>query len=111
MHQTQSERDVRIAKVSQIASYAVIPYAQSFDKVDMIGDMLTHYPQHLTDDQHHDFRDINDIIAEPVEGIKTAGRLTLFRSHGKLSFGKLMDQSGEIQLMFHRDVTILKLEA
>lgn len=27
----------------------------------------------------------------------------LFRSHGKLSFGKLMDETGEIQIMFHRD--------
>ncbi|NCQ81498.1 hypothetical protein GW750_01580 [bacterium] len=29
--------------------------------------------------------------------------MTLFRSHGKLSFGRLMDEHGDIQLMFHRD--------
>ncbi|USN57167.1 MAG: hypothetical protein H6766_01515 [Candidatus Peribacteria bacterium] len=90
-------------------SYGVIPYAQSFDKVEMIGDILTHYPQQIEEGQAHDFRDINDIVLDPIEGVKTAGRLTLFRSHGKLSFGKLMDESGEIQLMFHRDVTTIRM--
>lgn len=48
-------------------------------------------------------RDINDIIVNPQREVSTAGRLTLFRSHGKLSFGKLLDESGEIQIMIHRD--------
>jgi len=49
------------------------------------------------------FRDINDIIAGPRANISTAGRLMLYRTHGKLSFGKLMDESGEIQVMWHKD--------
>lgn len=53
------------------------------------------------------FRDINDIIAGPRPSWQTAGRLTLFRAHGKLSFGRLMDESGEIQLMWHRDACAL----
>jgi lysyl-tRNA synthetase class II len=35
--------------------------------------------------------------------ISTAGRLMLYRSHGKLAFAKLMDSTAQIQLMFHRD--------
>jgi lysyl-tRNA synthetase class 2 len=49
------------------------------------------------------FRDINDIIPAPVVSVVTAGRLMLYRTHGKLSFGKLLDGTGQIQLMFHRD--------
>lgn len=49
------------------------------------------------------FRDVEEIIPAPKSDYKTAGRLTLFRSHGKLSFGKLLDESGEIQIMFHKD--------
>lgn len=29
--------------------------------------------------------------------------MTLYRTHGKLSFAKLLDETGEIQLMFHKD--------
>lgn len=27
----------------------------------------------------------------------------LYRSHGKLAFAKILDSTGQIQLMFHRD--------
>ena len=35
----------------------------------------------------------------------------LFRSHGKLSFAKLQDATGEIQVMFHKDFTKLQAQA
>jgi len=34
---------------------------------------------------------------------KTAGRLMSYKSHGKLAFGKIMDQSGTIQICFMKD--------
>jgi lysyl-tRNA synthetase class II len=77
----QSERDVRIAKVAKMKSMGIISYAQSFDKKQMIADIITTYePQEL--------RDINDIIPNPVVQVKTAGRLMLYRGHGKLAFAK-----------------------
>lgn len=89
------ERIDRINKLEQLRSLGIIPYAPKFDKKDMIVDLLSQ--------QENKFRDIEEIILSTNHDHKTAGRLTLFRSHGKLSFGKLLDESGEIQLMFHRD--------
>jgi lysyl-tRNA synthetase class 2 len=92
----QGERDVRIAKIQKIKDMGIIPFAQSFDKKDLIGDIIKNY-------ETKEHRDINDIIPEPKMQVQTAGRLMLYRSHGKLAFAKLLDSTDEIQLMFHRD--------
>ena len=91
-----SEREVRIQKVAKMKSMGIVPYAQSFSKTHMIADIIKSYDQ-------VDLRDINDIIPSPVSQVKTAGRVMLYRSHGKLAFAKLLDSSEQIQLMFHRE--------
>lgn len=91
-----SERDVRIQKTKTMSQMWVIPYAQSFNKTHFIADIKKQFQ----DKQH---RDINDIIQNPEIQIKTAGRLMLHRSHGKLAFLRLLDSTDQIQLMFHRD--------
>jgi len=35
----QGERDVRIAKIQKIKAMGIVPYAQSFGKKDLIGDL------------------------------------------------------------------------
>lgn len=110
----RSERDVRIQKAQDLRKMWINPYAAWFTKKDTLWQIVRDFwPQHIhkveskakiegkNDSQN--FRDINDIIAHPQSTIQTAWRLTLFRSHGKLSFGRLMDEHGDIQLMFHRD--------
>ncbi len=92
----QSERDVRISKIHKMKSIWIIPFAQSFDKKHLISDIIKEYDS-------KDMRDINDIIPSPVNQVQTAGRVMLYRSHGKLAFAKLLDSTDEIQLMFHRD--------
>ncbi|HMS91100.1 MAG TPA: lysine--tRNA ligase [Candidatus Absconditabacterales bacterium] len=92
----QNERDVRINKVKKMKNIGIIPYAQSFDKKNLIGDIIQTY-------ETKEHRDIIDIIPNPEIQVKTAGRVMLYRSHGKLAFAKLLDSSAEIQLMFHRD--------
>ena len=92
----QGERDVRIAKIQKMKSMGIIPYAQSFDKKNLISDIIKDY-------ENKDHRDINDIIPNPEVQVKTAGRVMLYRSHGKLAFAKLLDSTDQIQLMFHRD--------
>ncbi len=89
------ERLDRIKKMEQIRLFGVVPYASKFDKKDTIWFLLSK--------QWNKFRDIEDIISWPQYDYKTAGRMTLYRTHGKLSFAKLLDESGEIQLIFHRD--------
>lgn len=98
-----SERDFRIAKAQALRAMGINPYAQKFDKKDSIGSLISQYPTNLADGQSSPFRTIDEILANPRATISTAWRLMLYRSHGKLSFGKLMDENGEIQLMFHRD--------
>lgn len=92
----QSERDVRIAKIVKMKSMWIIPYAQSFDKKNLISDIIKDF-------EGKELRDINDIILNSVSQVKTAWRLMLYRSHGKLAFAKLLDGTAQIQLMFHRD--------
>lgn len=92
----QGEREVRIAKAKKIKAMGIVPYAQSFDKRNLIGDIIKNY-----ETKKH--RDIIDIIPNPEIQVQTAGRIMLYRSHGKLAFAKLLDSTAEIQLMFHRD--------
>lgn len=92
----QDERDVRIAKVQKMKNMGIIPYAQSFDKKNMIWAIIQEY-------EAKELRDVNDIIGSPIVQVQTAGRLKLHRSHGKLIFAKLLDSTDEIQLMFHKD--------
>ena len=92
----QGEREVRIAKVHKMKAMGIIPYAQSFNKKNLISDIIKDY-------EIKEHRDINDIIPNPVIQVQTAGRVMLYRSHGKLAFAKLLDSTAEIQLMFHRD--------
>ena len=92
----QGEREVRIAKIQKMKAMGIIPYAQSFGKKDLIGDIIKR-------SEWKQFRDINAIIPTPELQVTTAWRLMLYRSHGKLAFAKLLDSTGEIQLMFHKD--------
>lgn len=91
-----SERDVRIQKIEKIKKMNIKPYAQSFDKQNLVADIISQFSQ-------KEHRDINDVIINPEVQVKTAGRVMLYRSHGKLAFAKLMDSTAQIQLMFHRD--------
>lgn len=99
----QSERDVRIAKVAKIKSMGVVPFAQKFNKTHYIWDIIAKYWEAT-------LRDINDIIPSPEIQVATAGRVMLYRSHGKLAFAKILDSTEEIQLMFHRDDCQLEID-
>lgn len=97
-----SERDVRIQKIEILKQLGINPYAEKFDKKYLIVDLLKN--------PTNGFRDINDIIVSPVVNFSTAGRIVLYRTHGKLSFAKLQDETSTIQLMFHRDHCFLRKE-
>lgn len=94
--QDLSEREVRIQKIQKMKDLWVKPYAQHFNKKDLIEDIIKQYWE-------KDFRDINDIIPNPEKQVVTAWRLILYRSFGKLSFWTIVDSTEKIQVMFHRD--------
>lgn len=90
------EREVRIQKVHKMRAMWVVPYAQSFSKKQSIDDIIK-------SSEEKTFRDIELIIPSPELQVETAWRMTLFRSHGKLSFARILDNTEQIQIMFHRD--------
>lgn len=94
--QQLSEREVRIQKIQKLQTMGIHPYAQSFHKQHLIKDIIAQY----TDKE---LRDIETIIPNPEKQVITAGRVMLYRSHGKLAFAKILDSTQQIQLMFHRD--------
>ncbi|MDR0282190.1 MAG: hypothetical protein LBI53_02445 [Candidatus Peribacteria bacterium] len=96
MTQQLSERDVRIQKIHNMQAMGVIPFAQSYDKT---HDIMTI----IAENKDKKLRDIETIIPDPEIQVSTAGRIMLYRSHGKLAFMRLLDNTDQIQLMFHRD--------
>ena len=99
-----SEREVRIQKTQKLQAMGIHPYAQSFHKTHLIKDIIAIY-------NNQQLREIESIIEAPEVQVKTAGRVMLYRSHGKLAFAKILDSTEQIQLMFHRDqCKIIKTE-
>ena len=99
-----SEREVRIQKTQKLQAMGIHPYAQSFHKTHLIKDIIAIY-------ENQQLREIEAIIEAPEVQVKTAGRVMLYRSHGKLAFAKILDNTEQIQLMFHRDqCKIIKTE-
>ena len=97
---TTNEHAVRLQKRKEIIAMGIVPYAPRYKKLQTIGELIEN---HTSRDTMWLLRNIDDIIVSPVREISTAGRLILYRSHGKLAFGKLMDETWEIQIMFHTD--------
>ena len=101
---TLSEREVRIQKVEKMKKMGIHPFAQSFQKQDMIKDIIAKY-------ENEELRDSEILVSDAQIQVATAGRVMLHRSHGKLAFAKILDSTGQIQLMFHRDnCKIIKVE-
>ena len=101
---TLSEREVRIQKVEKMKKMGIHPFAQSFQKQNMITDIITTY-------ENKELRDSEILVTDAQIQVATAGRVMLHRSHGKLAFVKILDSTGQIQLMFHRDnCKIIKVE-
>jgi lysyl-tRNA synthetase class II len=95
-----SEYDVRKNKAATLKANNITVYAPKYKKLHTIAHILEN---HAARDGMKLLREIDDVLTGPVREFSTAGRLTLYRSHGKLAFGKLLDESGEMQIMFHKD--------
>lgn len=72
MTQHADEVQTRIEKVERMKALGVIPYAASFDKKNPISS--------LANFDTSQFRAIETVIAAPINNVKTAGRVTLYRS-------------------------------
>ncbi len=78
-------RDARLRKLEKLRELGVNPYPSTTNRTHRAGTIVSDYEAH--------------------EGRKVtvAGRIMSWRSHGALSFGRLQDPSGSIQLYMRRD--------
>ena len=71
-------RQVRLDKLNKLKDHGISPYGMRFDRTSSISDVLENF--------------------EEEKEVTIAGRLMANRSHGKVMFADLEDQSGKIQL-------------
>lgn len=82
--------DERIKKLENFRKEGINPYPQNFEKKDSCKNLQEKYSS-LKEE------------AKSSDVVKTAGRLMIKRSFGKLSFGTLQDEGGKIQLLLQED--------
>ncbi|MBN1870158.1 MAG: lysine--tRNA ligase [Candidatus Omnitrophica bacterium] len=71
-------RRVRVDKIKKLKEHDIAPYGMRFDRTSSISDVLRNFQE--------------------GKEVTIAGRLMASRSHGKVMFADLEDQSGKIQL-------------
>lgn len=85
----------RLEKIRKLKEAGVIVYANNYHGKTDVRTVLS---------QGEKARPIEDIQEKGAVGIfKTAGRLMGYKSHGKLAFGKLLDNTGMVQICFMKD--------
>ena len=89
--QLPEQEHVRRAKLEQIRTRGVDPYATDFDRTDTIGSIRQRFP---------------DLEADVSTGetVRIAGRVMLNRVTGKLVFAQVKDWTGQIQVMLSQGV-------
>lgn len=90
--QESNEYNDRIAKIHRIKESGVLPYASSFKRTHKISELV------LEDTSIG----LEHVSEKPLRNISIAWRIMLHRDQGGLVFAKLLDQSGEIQLLFRK---------
>ena len=84
--QIKSEREERINKLSELKKLGVDPYPAKTDRRSTIAEVLKKF----------------DELSGSGGEISLAGRLRLLRGHGNLTFARLEDASGGIQIAFSK---------
>lgn len=80
----------RKEKLDKIVAAWIVPFPEKYDRSHSISD--------LSGMQYCD--SMTTAIESTTDPVKISGRLMSFRSHGKISFWKLRDVSGDMQLAF-----------
>ncbi len=86
------ERQTRLQKIEKLKELGINPFADKFLPREPIKRLIN-----IGKDVDKTF----DQLTSKDESLRTSGRLISLREHGKISFGKIKDFTGEIQLMFY----------
>jgi lysyl-tRNA synthetase, class II len=94
---TLNEHETRLQKRQQLIDAGIPPYANAFQKSHSTTDLIK-----LSESYNLPSA---ELLMEngAASSFSTAGRVMMFRTHGKLAFIKLQDESGDIQLAFVKD--------
>jgi len=87
----------RLKKLNDIRAAGINPYPEKYERTHTALEALAHT-------EKSQLREMDKVIAAPANTIRLCGRLTAFRSHGKISFGDLTDFSGKIQICLAQNV-------
>ena len=87
-----SERDVRIQKISQLEKLGIKPYTDKFQSRQLISDIK----QKAEKLELKTYEQLQS--GEVAESFRIAWRLMIQREHWKLSFGKIRDFTGDLQI-------------
>lgn len=93
----QSEFEDRKRKVSELRDAGTQPYPERFERTHTLAEARFQSEKETP-------RDLDMIGTAPRSDVTVCGRLMLVRAHGKLTFARLKDHTGEIQICFMKNV-------
>ncbi|MFC1749430.1 lysine--tRNA ligase [Pseudomonadota bacterium] len=93
---TTNEYEDRKNKLKDLRSSGVQPYPERYERTHFLA-------QARQEGVDSGVRDLEAILDKPKIEIHLAGRLMLVRPHGKLTFAKLKDHTGDLQICFMKD--------
>lgn len=96
----QDEFQNRSRKLADIRDHQIDPYPPKYTPSHTSASILKEI-------QIETLGHSEEAAAGQTQPVSVAGRLILFRSMGKNSFGHIQDDGGRIQIMFNRDLTKL----
>lgn len=97
------EKTVRLQKLESLKKIGVKLYPDRFAGKQDIVDIRRAFDQ----GDNPILRSVEDIIPDSRSTIRTAGRVMLMRSFGKLIFGQLQDSTGMIQFCLSKEFSRL----
>ncbi len=91
-----NEYEDRKRKLKELREAGIQTYPERFERSHEIAELFESAKKNTP-------RTAEEITASPKADIRIAGRIMLMRPHGKLTFAKIRDVSGEIQICFMQD--------
>ncbi len=91
----------RSRKLAEIRELGVEPYPPKYVHTTRAAELML-------DAEGKELGHSEDAAAGSTQHVFISGRLVLFRAMGKNAFGHIQDETGRIQVMFNRDLTIVQ---
>ncbi len=94
------EREVRLEKLNKIKELGLNAYPENY--LNIVS------TEEIKKRENEEFRTPEEIKTGFKNTVRAAGRIMTYRSHGKLAFAQLQDESGRIQISFIKNLVRVK---